>query len=768
MFRERPDAPAPQAPARAGDLIGRSGVTAEVLGLLEPGRVLTLTGIGGAGKTRIARRVMADSTDRFPAGVWVVELADLTDVDLLVGVVAEVLNLRSPAGSTGLSALVDFFSDRPGLLVLDNCEHLVEGAADLLDHLLGASPGLTVLATSRLPLGISQETQYQVLPLTAPAPETSVDLATSTRYDAIALYVQRAATAMATFELTAANVASVGALVSRLDGVPLAIELAAARVRVLSPEVLVTRLADRFGILESDRRNVPARQRSLSASVGWSYDLCGPDEQTLWNRLSVFAGGFELEAVEQVCVCEAISATQILDLVSHLVDMSVVLRVGETGSRFRMLETIRQYGAERLEDSGEQALWRDKHLRWYADLVERLEREWSGPDQLHWMDTLHAELPNLRAALDHALKDPSAAPTALAMCHRLEPFWICAGLLGEARRWIERAVALTSGEEATKVKALRLCAWFGSLQMDLDYARARVEEAARLLEDLEPDDLTRAHHLFAGGVVASWEQDLESGVALLQEAEAAFRRVDNLSGTIEALLNTGIAHVFAADYDSAGAVHLACLNITDAIGETFVGAYSLWSLGLCALMVGDVASAAALEEDALARSSSLGDQLAMALELETLAWIAAVREDGERAAVLLGGAGSIWRRISMPVARTPYICDLHTVGEAQARALIDDAAFDRHHGRGLAMALPSVVEYALGSGQTDEGRTGTAGKLSRRETEVAALVADGLSNRDIAERLFLSERTVEGHVQHILRKLDVRSRTRIATWFQAQ
>ncbi|MFL6060922.1 MAG: ATP-binding protein [Marmoricola sp.] len=750
--------------ASQSDLVGRVAELADVVRLLQPGRVLTLTGIGGSGKTRIARRVSAGS-ERYVEGVWVVELADLTEPDLVADVVAEALDLRIPAGAPHREILATFFAEHPGLLVLDNCEHLVEPVADLVAALLEEVGSLTVLATSRLPLGIMRETVLQVPPLSTPDPAVPVDLAAAPGFDSIALYERRATEAMASFRLTEENVASVANLVSRLDGIPLAIELAAGRVRLLSAENLLARISEHVALLESDRRDRPPRQRSLITSIGWSYDLCTPPERELWNRLSVFSGGFELGAAETVCAGDGITPAQVLDLLSALVDMSVVGRVGETGARFRMLETVRQFGADRLLEGGSAPVWHDRHLAWYADLARRLEREWAGPDQPAWLDRMSAEHPNVRAALEHALGSPDTTVVALRMCHDLQHLWICGGHLGEARRWIERAVATTPGARAEMVRALRLSAWFGALQTDLVYARARVREAAALLEGNPPDDASTGYLLFADGVVTSWETDLERGVPMLEESHRAFARAEDLTGTLQAQLMTGIAHVFAGDYASAGRVHTSLQEATDALGETCIGAYARWSLGVVALMAGDLAHAALQERDALAHSAALGDQLAMALELETTAWIAALRDDAERAAVLLGGADAIWRRINMPVERTPYIRDLHAMGLAQVRELLDEDTFERFVERGLRMALPDVVDLALADGSAERP---AAGPLSRRENEVAALVAEGLTNRDIAERLFVSERTVGGHVQSILRKLGFSSRTRVAAWFTAR
>lgn len=745
--------------------MGRVAEVAEVERLLTPGRVLTLTGVGGAGKTRIARRVTVDLGATFPAGVWVVELADLVDPALLAEVVAGALELQIPPGDRDGSVLADYLAGRPGLLVLDNCEHVIDGVAELTALLLAACPGLTVLATSRFPLGISLETVYQVPPLSAPETNRPVDVDQAYSFDSVALYVQRAGEALPTFRLTSENVRAVSSLVARLEGVPLAIELAAARVRHLGPDSLLDRIADRFDALQTDLRDVPARQRSLSASLGWSYDLCRADERELWNRLSVFTGGFELEAAEGVCSGEGISQGAVLDLLAVLVDMSVVVRIGETGSRFRMLEPIRQYGADRLAESGHARRWQDRHLAWYAGLVDRLASAWVGPDQLTWMDRLRAEHPNLRTALEHALDDPSTALVALRICRGLKPMWFCGGHFSEARRWIERAVALTEGEAAEKVMALRLCTWFAALQLDLPYAHERLDEAAGLLE---PDDtLVRGHYLFADGIVATWEQDFDRGIPLLTESLACFRAAGYTAGTLEALVNIAVAHVLNNDHERARAVGQECLEITDPLGETYIGGYARWALGLGMLINGELQDATAMISDALGRSTSLGDQFAMALELETLAWLAAIQFDFDRATTVLGGAELIWRMASTPVEKMPGVRDFRAEGVRQVRETIGDAAFDGGFSKGLAMRPGDVVDFALGVAPVSP-ETRKAGPLSRRETEVAALVAEGLTNRDIAERLFLSERTAQGHVQSILRKLVFGSRSQIAVWYVDQ
>lgn len=748
-------------------LVGRVAEVAEVRRLLGPGRVLTLTGIGGAGKTRIARRVIADSTVDYPAGVWVIELVDFIESALLGECVAGALDLQVPPGVWDNAMLAAFFARRPGLLVLDNCEHLVDAVADLVSALLTQCPGLTVLATSRMPLSIARETVLQIPPLSVPDLDTLIDLGDAPAYDSIALYVQRASEAKASFQLTEENVAAVGTLVAQLDGIPLAIELAAARIRVLSPDSLLDRIYDRFDVLESDVRDVPARQRSLAGSVAWTYDLCTEGERELWCRLSVFVGGFELDTVEEVCASNGIATAEVLGLLSTLVDLSVVGRVGETGSRFRMPETIRQYGYERLAESGMTTFWRDRHLRWYADLADRLERAWLGPEQLSWMDTLRAEHANIRAALEHGLSIPATTVMVLRMCLCLEPLWICGGFMSEGRRWIDRAVEATDGAEAEKVAALHLCAWFAALQLDLDYAQDRVVRAGELAA--EDDPLAQGHYLYAAGVVATWKEDYAGAIELLTRSRDAYIEAGHQLGVLEAELSTGMAQVFSGDFEAAGSTCRGLLEVTDPLGETDIGAYARWVLGLGALMSGDLGRATTLEQDALARSSSLGDKVAIAMSLEVLAWLSAVQKDYDRAVPLLGGAEQVWQMVSMQGSLTPGIRDLRAVGESQLRSATGDAAFDAAFAKGLAMAPHEVVEFALAiEGPLAVTEPPKAGPLSRRESEVAALIADGLSNRDIAERLFLSERTAQGHVQSILRKLGFNSRSQVAVWFIKQ
>lgn len=728
---------------------------------LTPGRALTLTGPGGAGKTRIARRVIAEATEDYPAGAWVVELADFVDPDLVGEVVADALDLQVPAGAWDGRVLVQFFADRPGLLVLDNCEHVIDAVADLAAALLAACPGLTLLATSRIPLGIRAEAVYPVPPLSVPPAGLPLGLAESSSYDAVELFARRASQALTTFELTSDNIASVGQLVTVLEGVPLSIELAAARIRSLAPDVLLGRISESFGILESDLRDVPERQRSLAASVGWSYDLCTARQQELWSRLSVFTGGFDLAAAERVCSGRGIEQGDVVGLLAALVDMSVVGRVGETGSRYRMLETIRQHGSARLEEAGTSGYWQGRHLDWFATLVAELDEQWIGPDQVSWVGRLQAEHPNLRAALEYALREDGEPSTALLMCSRLEPLWVCGGHLTEARRWLGRALAAADAASADRIRALRLCAWFGALQIDPDYARARVDEAAALVP--EDDELARGDYLFACGVVATWDQDFERGIDLLARSEAAYHRAGHLTGELEARLNTGMAHVFAAQYDQAGAICGKLLEVADGFGDSYIAGYARWAAGLGLMMDGDLTGAEEMGRAALTQSSSLGDQLAMAIQLEILAWMSAIQMDVERAVVLLGGAQVIWRMMNMP-AEPPGIADYRALGEGELRANLGEDAFETLFAQGLAMNAHDVVEFALDVNlpATQKVRTGP---LSRRETEVAALVAEGLSNRDIAERLFLSERTAQGHVQSILRKLNFGSRSQIAVWF---
>jgi non-specific serine/threonine protein kinase len=420
-------------PLELTSFVGRRGELAEVRTLLATSRLVTLTGIGGVGKTRLALRAAADVAADFPDGVRLVELGELRDASSLMDVVAAGLDLRDEPTKPLNEVLIDFLCSRKLLLVLDNCEHVVDAAAKLAETLLRACPDLRVLATSREALGIGGEAVLRLSPLAFPEVDPEPTLGGLPGFDAVALFAERAAAALPGFRLTEDNKATVAQICSRLDGLPLAIELAAARLRAMSPEQLLQRLADRYAVLTRGSRGAPTRQQTLGWSVGWSYDLCTPAEQQLWGRLSVFAGSFELEAAEDICGGD-LGPEDVDDLLTALVDKSILIRAESAGPvRFRLLETLRDYGREKIKATSEYPELRRRHLGWYQRLARDAADEWFSARQIEWIKRLDQEMPSLREAVEFSLTNSPEA--AVGMAAELSPFWIAHGLVGEGRRW---------------------------------------------------------------------------------------------------------------------------------------------------------------------------------------------------------------------------------------------------------------------------------------------------------------------------------------------
>jgi len=427
--------------------VGRRAVLNDVREHLASSRVVTLVGPGGVGKTRVALRVMEEARASYRDGCWVVPLADLVDPDLLSAAVAEALGLQVTDRPWGLDTLADHLAERAALLVLDNCEHLVDTVVELVVGLRARCADLTFLLTSRRPLRLGGESIIVVPPLSHPDGSTVTTPESIAHYEAVSLFLDRATSARTDFALTSDNAPAVAELCRELEGVPLAIELAAARTRALSPQEIRDRLAERLAVLNLGYRDAEARHQTLRACVEWSYDLCTPVEQRFWARSSVFAGGYDLEGVAAVCGADDLSAAGVLDLVSALVDQSVVLaEVTARGhTRYRMLADIRQFGLERAEKDGELQGIQQRHARWYDELVSRFDREACGPDQIDWLRRLRLEQANLRTAIAHHARDLDEAAAAVTMARQLDLYWSASGLLDEARHLLEIGLASGTG-----------------------------------------------------------------------------------------------------------------------------------------------------------------------------------------------------------------------------------------------------------------------------------------------------------------------------------
>lgn len=740
-------------------LVGRRAESSQIQALLARSRVVTVVGPGGMGKTRVARDVVGARA----GAAWWVELADVVEPDLIVHSIAAAVGVDAGEPGRELDHLAAFLAARPGILTLDNCEHLVEAVGTVVSALVARCPGMSVLATSRAPLTIAHEVVYDLPPLSVPAPGQIVTRSTLARYDAATLFIERARTASATFEVTEENAPAIASLAAELDGLPLALELAAARVRMFSPEVILERIGERYRILRHGARDSPGRLRSLAASMAWSYDLCTPSEQALWTRLTVFVGGFDIPAAEQVCSGDVIGADEVLDLLGSLVDRSVVARSPEDPTRYRMLESIRQYGAARLSDD-EARTWRSRHRDWCASLTEQTDARWIGPDQLSLLRRLRTEYPNIRAALDFATSAPETAPVALRMCCELEAFWICTGQLGEGRVWIQRALSHGTGSHAERALTLRVQSFFAGLQTDLTEARAALD-AAQGHVAADGSEQVRGYHLFTDGVLSTWEGDLDPGLARMREGATLLHRSGHVRGHMQAISMLGLCQAVAGDPAGATESHHEGAAAAAPHGEAVSLPWVVWGLGVADTDSGNLLSAKERLNQALLGARDFDMGLLLAAAVEALAWVAAADGKAERAATLLGAADVLWERMTFPMRDSPFTEGRRTACDHRVRAELGPVRYEAAYRTGESLTLDQALDLALEV--APDGAVTVAdptSPLTNREAEIAGLVADGLSNREIAEHLIISERTVHGHMEKILQKLSFRSRVQVAAW----
>ncbi|MBZ4015416.1 LuxR C-terminal-related transcriptional regulator [Streptomyces purpurogeneiscleroticus] len=768
-------------PVEVTGFVGRVTELARVRRLLGEARLVTLLGPGGVGKSRVALRTAAALKEEFPDGVWLAELSALRSAELFPQTMAAVLGLPEQAGRRTVDALVEHLQDRQALLVLDTCEHLVDACAMLADLLLREAPRMRILTTSREPLDVPGEHTVQIPPL--PVEDTRE---AENGCGAVALFAQRAAAVVPGFTVTAANRPDVVALCRRLDGIPLAVELAAVRLRAIPLTQLVARLEGRFEVLTGGRRAVVLpRHQTLRTAIGWSHELCTPAERVLWARLSVFAGSFDLAAAEDVCAGGDLPADEVVEHLIGLVDKSVVLRTdgeeaGEAegaangagagdGSRYRLLDTIREYGAEWLEKAGEAKEFRGRHFAYYRRLGDRFHARFLTDEQLSLYEALLREQANLRAALGHALTADGDPVEGLELAARLWPFWRTAGLQKEGRHWIGKALELVPEERPERAAGLlsagMLCLWQGDPQGILrECGRAR--ELAERLGDAAVRRWADGFLGLARGMLG----EIDRSAGLLAPVRAEMVAAGDRLGTVMLSYHEAFLRITAGDCDGARALCEVALRHLDAPEERVLRSVVLATLGLALWRQGQRPEGARLTRTALRLKSELHERYGVAYCAEVLAWDAA--EDGRyaRAAWVLGVAQGVWRSVGATMFGMRAWLEVHDRAVAAAREGLGDCAYDRLFERGLRLPLDRAVRLILAdaespavlSRRTAAGRAPGGEVLTRREREVAALVADGLSNREIAERLVISKRTADAHVEHIFTKLGVTSRTEIA------
>ncbi len=879
-------APATNLPTPISSFIGRTAEIAEIRELLAETRLLTLTGAGGTGKTRLALRVAAEVAPRYPAGAWLVELADLVDPGLVAATAATVLGLPDDGARPPLDRLREHLRSGTTLLVLDNCEHLIAACVDLVAALLSACPNLTVLATSREALGLIGELAWHVPSLDLPPAHGSLTPDEALRFDAVRLFVERARLSRPGFRPGPENLAAVLQICRRLDGIPLAIELAAVRVKMLGVEQIAAKLDDALSVLTEGSRAALPRQRTLRAAFDWSYVLLNEAEQVLFRRLAVFNGGWSLDAAEGVA-----GDLAVLDLLTSLVDKSLVIAEVSSGvARYRFLEVVRQYAAEKLRAAGEEATLRRRHARWYAAFAGEAEAKLTGPEQGVVQERLEVEHDNLRAALSWAIEhgDPECG---LRLGESLWQFWHQRGHLGEGARWLTGVLSLADdlpsnlagsyanalngaatltfllGDNARAIElyekgiqvrrevgpTARTAAMLNNLSMVCQYtgdgARAqKLSEEALDLARGAGDQRVLGVSFTNLGILAKDQGQFERAAALIEQGLTIFRTIGDRRGAADLLNSLAGVALERGDYDRAIAQAEESLAIRRELGDQLGTSETLQTIGLAANQLGDDERASLVLEEVLRLSRELGDNWGIAVALgglaeltlrrqdldgaakqgqeslalqrqlaykqgvagalltlgkvalargedgdarrsyaesfdlavETknqrglvaglmgLAALAAMRGSGARAARLLGAAEAVGAAAGLtlgPVARAEREQTIQRARQGQTerelrsnwnagRALPFDAALNEAR---------SLVQWlTAGPVPPDAAAPDLWDRLSAREREIALLIAQGLTNRQIAATIGVAERTADTHVGAILKKLQITSRTQVA------
>ncbi|WP_147263841.1 LuxR C-terminal-related transcriptional regulator [Prauserella sp. PE36] len=749
-------------PADLTTFVGRRQERADVKRLLSGSRLVTLTGPGGVGKTRLSQRAAADVRRAFRDGVWFVSVSSVSSSALLAATVAKTLGLQTQPSTRVEDSLVEHLASRSTLLIFDNCEHLVGACAGLIDELLRACPELHVLVTSREPLGIMGENVLPVAPLPVPPdePGTSGD---PTAYESVALFVDRARSVVPGFQLTEDNRDAVVTVCRHLDGIPLALELAAVRLRGLSPAELAERLADRFQLLNSGSRTAPDRQRTLRGCVDWSYDLCTPAEQDLWACVSVFSGGFELDAAE--AICGGAEPMALLEILLSLVDKSIVVSEEADGRmRYRMLEVIAQYGLERLREAGQEHAARVRHRDFYAALADRSGAEWIGSAQREWMDRLRRDHLNFQAALGFCVDEPGEEEEGLRIAGGLREHWLRSGALDEGRHWFDLLLARGDYSAETCARALYAAAWLGVVQADVGYAAPLIERGRKTAGEL--DDVMRAQFDNLNAMTSVLTGDTATAIADNERALAVFQSANAVNQEISALISLQLAHGSAGDTESALRRHAECLRRCEQIGDYWFRSYSLWHAGVMYWQRGDAERAITTLRDALRLKRDLADQLGAALCIEGIAWATAER-DPQRGAVLLGVAEARLDALGTRASRLPWAAAPHQACVEELTRTLGERRATRAREKGAHLGAGEGIDFALEEepdAPAPDATRPAPTSLTKRENEVAELVAQGLSNKAIASTLVISQRTAETHVENILSKLGFTSRAQIAAW----
>jgi non-specific serine/threonine protein kinase len=680
-------------PYQLTSFIGREQEIAQLEELVTANRLVTLTSAGGAGKTRLAIEVASRLVDAFPDGVCLVELAALSDPRLVPQAVAQALEVKEQPTRPIIETLSEYLGSKKLLLVLDNVEHLLEGCVQFVDLILRRSPDITVLVTSRERLGMTGELTYRVPSLTVPEASETLTPETAARFEGVRLFVDRAKLVRPDFALTAENASSVASICARLDGMPLAIELAAARLRSMSVDELSQRLDQRFALLTDGSRAALPRHRTLRSMLDWSYDLLSELDRAMLRRLAVFAGGWTLASAEQVCAGVGVDASDVFEQLTSLVDKSLVVTDEQAGAtRYRMLETVRQYAQDRLRDSGEESQWRSSHLACFVALGAEFNREVIGTKQHAWLARIASEHDNLRAALAWSIE---ASPLdGLGLAVALDAFWRIRGFLAEGREWFARLLDVVPIDLRTRLRArgLYAAALFAILQGDYAPGKGLLQESLMLFREID-DPRNVAYALDSLAYLAIEQGEYPEAEARAREAVDLLRARSSREGLCFSLIHLAISLRHQGHWAAAHESYQQSLVIARELGTPWEIGTALREIGLAECDEGHCDLALKHLAEAMTILHGLGDRPGVIESLEGLAALAAATAAPRRAARLWGAADALQQEMGGTRSVNQSIAYEHQV--KPVRAVLTAEAFDQAWDEGRAMPLDDAVRYAL-------------------------------------------------------------------------
>ena len=748
-------------PAEATSFVGRRDELTEARKKLAVARLVTLVGPGGVGKSRLAIRVAASLGRGFPDGAWLAELAELQDPALVDSAVMAALDLRVQAATQPLALLRSHLKDKELLLVLDNCEHLLGAAAQVVSEVIKAAPGVRVIATSREPLSVAGEHLLPVPPLQLPSARADEPLAQLRQNEAVTLFVERAAAASGRFELTAANQAAVVGLCRQLDGLPLAIELAAVRTRALGPEQIRDRLSDRFGLLTGGQRAALPRHQTLRTTIEWSYDLLTWSERTLLARLCVFAGRFTLDDVEGVCCSVDVPAARALDLLSSLIDKSLVIREEAAGvACYRLHETMREYARLKLHEAGEQITLESRCTDYYLSRCAHFAAE-GRYRLLEWLAWTELELDNIRAVLRRRI-DHGDSRRGIDLATYLIWYWITRAT-PEGVRWLDELLAREETPSAPPW-AYFVRGFLAVLQNDPAAATPALERgvtAARSAGQLD----ALAQSLAMASIARNMDGDRASSRRLLDEAQVIADGLRDLATTLMTCQARALNGLLDGDLTAVTSAAAQGAELSRDAGDLYSLDMMLLSQGFAALISGDLRGAGLRFTEGLRIARQLDDRVAQCHLLGGLGCCAAGSGEPHLAAQLFGAMENL--RAEVGASINPGMAPVLARSASSVTADLGASRFGTGFKAGKQLSRDAAARLALRETAPPAGAAadhGSAGVLRPRETDVARLVAEGLSNKEIGARLFISERTVESHVRGIMNKLGFTSRAQIAGW----